>query len=60
MYLVYILANCHKLNIILLIVSGDIGNTLSPDLLYRGLVTLLGWSLSRIALNKLITISILF
>ena len=42
MYLVYILTNCHKLSIILLMMSEDIGNTISSDPLYRGLVTLLG------------------
>ena len=31
--------------------SEDIGNTISPDPLYRGLVTLLGWSLPRLAPN---------
>jgi len=38
----------------------NIGNTVSPDPLYRDLVTLLDWSLSRLAPNRLITVSILF
>jgi len=38
----------------------DIGNTISPDSLYRDLVTLLGWSLSRLASDELITVFILF
>jgi len=40
--------------------SGDIGNTISLDLLYRGLVTLLDWLLFKLAPNGLITTSILF
>ena len=39
--------------------SENISNTISPDLLYRGLVTLLGWLLSRLASDELITASIL-
>jgi len=31
--------------------SEDISNTISLDPLYRGLVTLLGWSLPRLAPN---------
>jgi len=42
------------------ILSGNIGNTVSSDPLYRGLVTLLGWLLSRLSPNGLITTSILF
>ena len=38
---------------------GDIGNTISLDLLYRGLVILLGWLLSRLVPDRLITISTL-
>ena len=40
--------------------SGDIGNIVSPDPLYRGLVILLGWSLSRLTPNGLITVFTLF
>ena len=40
--------------------SEDIGNTISLDLLYRGLVILLGWSLSRLVPDGLITVSTLF
>jgi len=39
--------------------SENIGNTVSLDLLYKGLVTLLGWLLSRLAPDRLITTSIL-
>ena len=38
----------------------DIGNTVSSYSLYRDLVTLLDWSLPRLASNRLITVSILF
>ena len=38
---------------------GDIGNIVSPDPLYRGLVKLLGWLLPRLAPNKTITASTL-
>ena len=41
-------------------VLGDIGNTISPNPLYRDLFTLLGWLLFRLAPNGLITIFILF
>ena len=37
--------------------SEDIGNNVSPDPLYRGLATLLDWSLSRLASNGLICYS---
>ena len=40
--------------------SENIGNTVSLDPLYRGLVTLLDWSLPKLASNRLITTSILF
>ena len=39
--------------------SENIGNTVSLDLLYKGLVTLLGWLLSRLAPDRLIKTSIL-
>jgi len=39
--------------------SGNIGNTVSLDPLYRGLVILLGWLLPRLAPNRLITTSTL-
>ena len=38
----------------------NIGNTVSPDPLYRGLVTLLGWSLPKLAFDRLITVSVIF
>ena len=38
----------------------DINNTVSPDPLYRGLITLLGLLLPRLAPDGLITASILF
>jgi len=37
----------------------NVSNTISLDLLYRGLVILLGWLLSRLASNGLITTSTL-
>ena len=40
--------------------SKNIGNTVSLDLLYRDLFTLLGWSLPKLASKRLITTSILF
>ena len=44
----------------LFLLSEDIGNTVSLDPLYRDLITLLGLSLPRQALNGLITAPILF
>jgi len=38
---------------------GNISNTVSLDPLYRDLVTLLGWSLPRLAPDGLITVSTL-
>ena len=38
--------------------SGNIGNTISSDLLYKGLIILLDWSLSRLAPDGLIIVSI--
>jgi len=40
--------------------SRDIGHTVSPEPLYRGLVILLGWSLPRLAPDELIAVSTLF
>jgi len=37
-------------------ISEDIGNIISLDPLYRGLVILLGWLLFRLAPNGLITL----
>jgi len=42
------------------IVLGDISNIISLDSLYKDLFILLGWSLSILVPNRLITISILF
>jgi len=38
----------------------SISNIVSPDPLYRNLVTLLGWLLSRLASDELMTAPILF
>jgi len=40
----------------MLLLSEDINNTISLDLFYRGLVTLLGYSLPRLAPDRLVTI----
>ena len=37
---------------------GDISNTISLDLLYRGLVMFLSWSLPGLASDELITTSV--
>ena len=41
-----------------ILVIRDIGNTVSPDSLYRGLVILLGWLVPKLASNRLIVVDI--
>ena len=42
-------------NSLIFTMLGDIGNTVSLDLFYRDLVTLLGWSLPRLCYGMLWT-----